>query len=146
MLRPLFQVAVLPFFRTSAESVLYAVLRRSDAGYWQCVAGGGEGDETPEAAARRESFEEIGVPLASPLFRLHTMNLIPVTNVQESMRLHWPASMYVIPRSSPAGTAARRFRNRARDRGGGCGWRQLPDGLGLGAQLHRSASAGNDRP
>jgi len=43
-MRALLQVLVIPFRRT--ESTLkFAVLKRSDADYWQFVAGGGENGE-----------------------------------------------------------------------------------------------------
>ena len=53
-MRAPFQILVIPFRRTAA-GLEFAVLRRSDADYWQFVAGGGEDDETPLQAARREA-------------------------------------------------------------------------------------------
>jgi len=38
----------------------YLLMRRENFGVWQWVAGGGEDDETPLEAARRELEEETG--------------------------------------------------------------------------------------
>ncbi len=59
-MRAPFQVLVIPFRRTGTVPE-FAVLKRSDASYWQFVAGGGENDETPAQAATRETEEEIGI-------------------------------------------------------------------------------------
>ncbi|MBS0411652.1 MAG: NUDIX pyrophosphatase [Proteobacteria bacterium] len=53
----------------------YAVFRRADAEAWQAVAGGGEGDETPLQAARRELREETG--LVADLIALSARAQIP---------------------------------------------------------------------
>src|SRR5437868_2175553 len=62
-----FQVLVILFRRTASRDVEYAVFRRSDDGAWQGIAGGGEDDETALEAARRETFEEGGIPPRTPL-------------------------------------------------------------------------------
>ena len=67
-----FQVLVYPYRRVDDGAFEYALLRRSDAGYWQAVAGGGEDDETPLEAARREAYEEAGIPPGSPFLQLDT--------------------------------------------------------------------------
>ncbi|MFP4380755.1 MAG: NUDIX hydrolase [Candidatus Sumerlaeia bacterium] len=59
-MRAPFQVLVIPF-RRKADCLQYCLLRRSDAGYWQFVAGGGDDAETPVEAAGRETREEIGI-------------------------------------------------------------------------------------
>ncbi|MGI8515370.1 MAG: NUDIX domain-containing protein [Acidimicrobiia bacterium] len=56
-----FQVLVIPF-RAAALGREYAVLLRQVERYWQWVAGGGEDDEDPITAARRELDEELGAP------------------------------------------------------------------------------------
>lgn len=94
-----FQVVVFPF-RRSAEGVEYAVFRRSDNGWWQGLAGGGEGEETPAEAARREAFEEGNVPLDAAYFALDSSDMVPVRFILESKRLHWPANTLVIPNYS----------------------------------------------
>jgi len=61
-MREPFQILVLPYKKTT--SVLeYAILRRSDAKYWQFVAGGGEDKEKPLETAKRETEEEIGIAI-----------------------------------------------------------------------------------
>ncbi len=76
-----FQVLVLPF-RVKAQGVPeYCLFRRKDAGYWQGIAGGGEGDETPGQAARREALEESGLDSTAEMFRLESKSNIPVANV-----------------------------------------------------------------
>ena len=89
-----FQVLVLPWRRTG-EALEYAVLRRTDTGYWQPAAGGGEDGETPEQAAQREAFEELGTPPDAPLLRLDTTESIRVTEFRASPR--WGEQVYVIP-------------------------------------------------
>src|SRR5438105_4352052 len=68
-----FQVLVFPFRRSATHDLRYAIFRRRDLGTWQGLAGGGEGDETPEDAAHREAFEEAGISRDSPLLRLDTV-------------------------------------------------------------------------
>ncbi|HEY2253948.1 MAG TPA: NUDIX domain-containing protein, partial [Planctomycetaceae bacterium] len=63
MPRAPFQVLVIPFRRIDGGSFVYALFRRQQAtgGYWQWIAGGGEDDESPLEAARREALEEAGI-------------------------------------------------------------------------------------
>ena len=70
-------------------------MRRRDQGVWQAIAGGGEASESPPEAARREAFEEAGVPLGRPLYQLTTVNSIPVAGF--AARDSWPPDVYVIP-------------------------------------------------
>lgn len=78
MARAPFQILVLPF-RRGAEGPVFAVFRRADGDgtLWQGLAGGGEDDETPEAAARREMGEEAGIDPALTLIPLPTATRIP---------------------------------------------------------------------
>ncbi len=95
MTRALFQVLVLPFRTGKNGDREYAALRRSDTGYWQGIAGGGEADETPEQAAIRESQEEAGLPKGTRYYRLQSTASIPVCHFAASK--NWPQSIYVIP-------------------------------------------------
>ncbi|MCP4642457.1 MAG: NUDIX pyrophosphatase [bacterium] len=95
MARAPFQVLVIPFRRGADGVPEYAVFRRSDAGYWQPVAGGGEDDEDPADAARREAHEEAGIPLDAPLYPLDSVTSVPVTCFADSHL--WPDHPYVIP-------------------------------------------------
>ena len=94
MPRAPFNIAVLPY-RQVDGNFLFAVLRRSDAGFWQGVAGGGEEGETPIQAARRETFEETGLPRDSTFLPLQTTEALPVISFRDSYL--WGEDLYVIP-------------------------------------------------
>ena len=117
MPRAPFQVLVIPFRRTP-EGIRYALFKRHliemvdlkldgtgnapleqlNAGFWQPVAGGGEDNETPEEAARREAFEEAGIHGDLRLIRLDTVSSIPVVHFPD--RDHWGPEIHVIPEYS----------------------------------------------
>jgi dihydroneopterin triphosphate diphosphatase len=94
MPRAPFQVLVIPFRRT-ADDLLYALFHRADADVWQWIAGGGEDDERPIDAARREAGEEAGIPPASRILPLDSVASIPVDHFPD--RAHWSPSLLVIP-------------------------------------------------
>ena len=87
---------VFPFRRVERGAEL-AVFRRSDLGFWQGLAGGGEDDETPAQAARREAFEEARVPVEAPYTPLASASSVPVSCIGAHARAHWPVDLYVIP-------------------------------------------------
>ena len=89
-----FQVLVLPWFMTGGDP-LYALFRRSDGDYWQFIAGGGEGEETPMQAAVRESFEETGIPDTASFIELQSRNTVPVMEL--SGYLQWGPDVLVVP-------------------------------------------------
>ena len=89
-----FQVLVLPYLEDQ-ERIAYAVFRRADAGYWQFIAGGGEGDEQPIQAARREAWEEARIPETARIFRLDSTNTVPVMEL--AGRLLWGPDTLVVP-------------------------------------------------
>jgi dATP pyrophosphohydrolase len=91
-MRAPFQILVIPFRRT-AGGVRYAVLRRSDAEYWQFVAGGGEEGETPTQAAQRETREEVG--LCGELIALDSLATVPKDCFAAAAA--WGPGVYVIP-------------------------------------------------
>ena len=94
MPRAPFNVHVLPYRKMDTEFV-YAILRRSDAGVWQGIAGGGEDNETPLAAAKRESFEECKIPSKALYLKLDSVTPIPVYHFNDSHL--WGEDVYVIP-------------------------------------------------
>ena len=94
MARAPFQTLVIPY-RQTPGGVVYAVLRRSDAGYWQWIAGGGEDAESPLDAAKREAFEEAGINPESGFIVLDSVNTVPVVGV--TGELTWGPDVLVIP-------------------------------------------------
>jgi dihydroneopterin triphosphate diphosphatase len=70
-------------------------MKRRDHGIWQAIAGGGENNETPAEAARREVAEEAGLTQPRPILQLSTVNSIPVAGF--AARASWPTNLYVIP-------------------------------------------------
>ena len=95
MARAPFQVVVYPYRTINNEQIQYALLKRADAGWWQGIAGGGEDQETPLEAARREACEEAGIPAACAFMPLDSMESVPVTEFRNSYL--WGEDVYVIP-------------------------------------------------
>jgi len=93
MARAPFQVLVLPYWFTR-DGIEHAVFRRSDSDYWQFIAGGGEDDEAPLEAARREAFEEAGLPVESEFLALDSRNTVPVVGV---CGFQWGPDVLVVP-------------------------------------------------
>ena len=96
MARAPFQILVLPF-RRGPSGLAFAVFRRADGdgNLWQGLAGGGEDDETPEAAARREMDEEAGIDRAATLIALPTLTRIPTAGWKG--RQPWADQLETIP-------------------------------------------------
>ncbi len=97
MTRAPFNVAVFPYRPSADGSLEYALLRRADAGFWQGVSGGGENDEIPLEAARRETFEETGIPSDAEFLRLDTVEPIPIVEFSFRGDDPWGENVYVIP-------------------------------------------------
>jgi dATP pyrophosphohydrolase len=93
MARAPFNVLVYPYWRVDGDVFEYALLKRAEAGFWQGVTGGGEGDETPLQAARRETYEETGLSPDSSFLRLDTVEPVPVTY----FGARWGEDVFVIP-------------------------------------------------
>ena len=89
-----FQVLVLPFYHDD-QKVIFAVFKRADAGYWQFIAGGGEGSELPIEAARREAGEEAAIPPSALLLPLDSRDTVPVMELAGHLR--WGADVLVVP-------------------------------------------------
>ncbi|OGO22915.1 MAG: hypothetical protein A2Z28_06920 [Chloroflexi bacterium RBG_16_51_9] len=95
MTRAPFNALVYPCIKVGDNEFEYALLKRSDMGFWQGVAGGGEGNETPLEAARRETYEETGIPVDSTFIKLDTVAPVPVTEFNVGHL--WGEHVYVIP-------------------------------------------------
>lgn len=96
MSRAPFRVLVLPYMIDSNGEILYCVFRRQieDGGYWQAIAGGGEGAEAPLDAAIREGFEEAGIPKDCEYVQMDSCATIPVADVCGFL---WGSDILVIP-------------------------------------------------
>jgi len=77
------------------NQVEFALLLRAEEGFWQGIAGGGEDNETPLEAAKRETFEETGIKPTSTFIQLDTVESVPVTEFKDS--LIWGENVFVIP-------------------------------------------------
>ena len=97
MKRAPYQILVLPFRRVKGVDPLYAIFRRADCRMWQGIAGGGESSESPLESARREAFEEGGIPANSAYFALDSSSTIPVVNI---CGFKWGPNVLVIPEHS----------------------------------------------
>jgi dihydroneopterin triphosphate diphosphatase len=99
MARAPFQVLILPYRHNLSGdmqgTVQYAIFARADYPCWQGIAGGGEDQETPLEAARRESHEEAVIPFNCSYLMLQTVNSICVSNFKASE--FWGEEVYVIP-------------------------------------------------
>jgi dATP pyrophosphohydrolase len=96
MNRAPFQVLVIPYYLIKDVSVEYAVFLRNQerGGFWQGISGGGQDRETPLEAAKREAFEEAGIPPTASFLALDSMHTIPVEGVQGFL---WGEEVLVIP-------------------------------------------------
>ena len=95
MPRAPFNVLVYPYRKTQENGFEYAIFKRSDAGFWQGVSGGGEDDETPLETAKRETREETNILPESGFIQLDTVESVPVTEFGNSHL--WGDDIYVIP-------------------------------------------------
>lgn len=92
-MRAPFQVLILPFVR-KGKKYYYAIFKRKDLDVWQFIAGGGEGNETPIEAARRETYEETSIDKNSRFIRLSSLTAIPAANIRG---LIWGKEIIMIP-------------------------------------------------
>jgi dATP pyrophosphohydrolase len=95
MARAPFQVLVFPYRIHLHNQLEFALFKRAVEGFWQGIAGGGEDDETPLKAARRETFEETGIESTANFLRLDTIESVPVTAFKDSEL--WGEGVFVIP-------------------------------------------------
>lgn len=62
------------------------------------IAGGAEEGESPREAARREAWEEAGIPEKAPFYALASLASVSVSHF--AARVDWPKGLYVIPEYS----------------------------------------------
>ena len=95
MARANFQVLVLPFTQING-TLRFCVFTRADSPVKQFIAGGGENNETPPEAAKREAFEEAGIASDAVYYTLDTRCSIPASCFRPSDRAHWPVDCFVV--------------------------------------------------
>lgn len=94
-MRSAFQILAIPY-QIIDGSPFYCVFHRADFDQWQFIAGGGEDDEIPLEAAKKETFEEGGVQ-SDKWIELKSLSYIPAAVIAEKERQHWRKDTYVIP-------------------------------------------------
>ncbi|OZV13019.1 hypothetical protein CIW83_05605 [Tissierella sp. P1] len=99
MPRAKFQILVIPYV-IQDEQIKYCMFLRADMGIWQFIAGGGEDDETPIEAAKRESNEEANIAYTTSYYMLDTCCSIPAECFSEADRQRWGENCFVIPEYS----------------------------------------------
>jgi len=97
MARAKYQVLVIPY-RIVDHDIVYCVFKRKDMDdCWQFIAGGGEDeDQTPLVSAKREAWEEAGIPFDLHIAELETKCSIS-TDCFKKARLIWGETCLVIP-------------------------------------------------
>ncbi len=98
MSRAQFQVLIIPFRRVENCVFEFAITKRSDIDVWQFLSGGGENDETPLQAARREANEEGDIPYEYEFIELDSMASIPA--IIFAAHKEWGNDVYVVPEYS----------------------------------------------
>ena len=94
-----FQILVFPYRISDAKrKIEYALFKRKDLNVWQGIAGGGEENETPIQAAKRETLEESGIPMNLDFIALDTTTSIPIIGFKDKHL--WIEHPYVIPEYS----------------------------------------------
>ena len=97
-MRAPFQILAIPYTIMDG-SLHYCLFHRADSDQWQFIAGGGEDDETPVEAAKREILEESGAT-ADNLIELKSICYIPADIFPKRHLYHWTADTYVVPEYS----------------------------------------------
>jgi dATP pyrophosphohydrolase len=92
-----FQVIVFPYRFISTGEAEYAVFFRRTLRYgdfWQAISGGGEDDETPLQAARREANEEGSLSYETEFIQLESMAMLPAP---QASRIWIDSDVLVVP-------------------------------------------------
>ena len=92
-MRAPFQVLVIPYKIINNE-ILYGIFLRSDMKVWQTISGGGEDDESPIEAAKREANEEAGIDYSANYIKLDCTCTIPVEIITGNFT--WGKDVYVL--------------------------------------------------
>jgi len=79
-MRAPYQVLIFPFIEEGGK-YYYAIFKRKDLNIWQGIAGGGEGNENPIEAMKREMYEEASIDGDSRYIRLSSITTIPAINI-----------------------------------------------------------------
>ena len=96
MARARYQVLVIPYCITDGQ-VRFCVFRRKDLDIWQFIAGGGEDEDASIIeSARREAFEEAGIPVTCSYSPLDTCFRIPADCFRDAEAL-WGQDCFVVP-------------------------------------------------
>ena len=96
--RAKFQVLIIPFRIAENGMPEFSVTKRFDMDVWQFLSGGGESDETPMQAAKREANEEGNIPYDYKMIRLDSTASIPAINFEAHKE--WGNDVYVVPEYS----------------------------------------------
>ena len=96
MARARYQVLVIPYCITDGQ-VRFCAFRRKDLDIWQFIAGGGEDEDASIIeSARREAFEEAGIPVTCSYSPLDTCCSIPADCFRDAKAL-WGQDCFVVP-------------------------------------------------
>lgn len=92
-MRAPFQVLVIPY-KIINKKILYGIFLRSDMKVWQAISGGGEDNETPIEAAKREAYEEAGIDYNAKYIKLDCTCTIPVEFI--TGKFTWGKDVYLL--------------------------------------------------
>lgn len=95
MERAPYNVLVLPY-KIENSDIQYCIFKREDMKIWQFIAGGGEDDELPLDAAKRETFEEAGI-VSTKFISLTSMCHVAANQFSEKAQKSWGDKIIVIP-------------------------------------------------
>lgn len=80
------QVLIIPY-RIINEKVEYCIFKRKDRPMWQWISGGVEDfDKDNISAAKREIYEETGIPVKVNITKLEGYTKIPVVNIVKEFK------------------------------------------------------------
>lgn len=95
MARAPFQSIIIPFM-IEDKTKKFAIFKRADREIWQFISGGGEDEELPSEAAKRECFEEAQIPYNTILYKLDTVNSIPAEIFHKKYTQNWDENCFVV--------------------------------------------------